>query len=30
MEKQLNEEILDGVATLTFNRPHRLNALSHY
>ena len=29
MEKQLIEEISDGVATLTFNRPgHRLNALS--
>ena len=28
MEKQLIEEISDGVATLTFNRPDRLNALS--
>jgi hypothetical protein len=28
MEKQLVEEILDGVATLPFNRPDRLNALS--
>ena len=28
MEKQLIEEIPDGVATLTFNRPDRLNALS--
>ena len=28
MEKQLIEEILDGVATLPFNRPDRLNALS--
>jgi enoyl-CoA hydratase/carnithine racemase len=29
LEKQLIEEISDGVATLTFNRPdHRLNALS--
>ena len=27
MEKQ-SEEISDGVATLTFNRPDRLNALS--
>jgi enoyl-CoA hydratase/carnithine racemase len=26
MEKQLIEEISDGVATLTFNRPDRLNA----
>jgi hypothetical protein len=28
MEKQLIEKISDGVATLTFNRPDRLNALS--
>ena len=28
MEKQLIEEISDGVATLPFNRPDRLNALS--
>jgi hypothetical protein len=28
MEKQLIEEIPDGVATLTFNRPDRLNAFS--
>ena len=28
MEKQLIEEISDGVATLTFNRPARLNAPS--
>ena len=28
MEKQLIEEISDGVATLTFNRPDQLNALS--
>jgi hypothetical protein len=29
LEKRLIEEISDGVATLTFNRPdHRLNALS--
>ena len=28
MEMQLIEEILDGVATLAFNRPDRLNALS--
>jgi enoyl-CoA hydratase/carnithine racemase len=28
MEKQLIEGISDGVATLTFNRPDRLNALS--
>jgi hypothetical protein len=28
MEKQLIEEISDGVVTLTFNRPDRLNALS--
>jgi enoyl-CoA hydratase/carnithine racemase len=27
MEKQLIEGILDGVATLTFNRADRLNAL---
>ena len=27
MEKQLIEEISDGVATLRFNRPDRLNAL---
>ena len=27
MEKQLIEEISDGVATLTFNRPDRLSAL---
>jgi hypothetical protein len=28
MEKQFIEEISDGVATLTFNRPDRLNDLS--
>jgi 1,4-dihydroxy-2-naphthoyl-CoA synthase len=28
MEKQLIEEISDGVATLTFYRPDRLNAFS--
>ena len=28
MEKQLIEEIPDGVATMTFNRPDRLNAFS--
>jgi enoyl-CoA hydratase/carnithine racemase len=28
LEKQLIEEISDGVVTLTFNRPDRLNALS--
>ena len=28
MEKQLFEEISDGVATLTFNRLDRLNALA--
>src|SRR5271169_5532819 len=28
MEKQLIEEISDGVATLPFNRPDRVNALS--
>ena len=28
MKKQLIEEISDGVATLAFDRPHRLNALS--
>jgi hypothetical protein len=29
IEKQLIEEISDDVATLTFNRPDRLNALRH-
>ena len=28
MEKQLIEKISDGVATLTFNRPDRLNTRS--
>jgi enoyl-CoA hydratase/carnithine racemase len=30
MEKQLIEEISDGVATLRFNRPDRLDALTDY